>query len=804
MNTLKHSLQLLWKRPGFALLVVLILGFGIGINTAVFSLVDAIVLHPLPYPDADRLVFAWAGDGTVPFSYPNFVDLRDGVASLEGASVFVPISVLMGEEDAERLPGELVSGDFFGLFRVTPVRGRVFTAEEEKDDGTRVALISYALWQRRFSGAEDVVGKTLLINSEQVTVVGILPEGFRGVTGKADLWLPVGMLKIAIAQLAQFDPLPYRGVRWHAVVGRLKAGVTPEAVSAELAAWSHRMAEEYPEPNDDLKARVVPMAEQLVGGLKAPLLLLQAAVAFVLLIACTNLANMLLARALERQRELAIRSALGASRSGLMAQLLAETMVLALLGGALGVLLTFSLTKVMSRALTGQIPGYVHIGVNPSVLLFTLAVSLVTGLVVGLLPALRFTRPELTTWLKEGGATTVGTAGQLIRNALVVVEVAVAMLLLVGSLLLMQGFQRLQDLDTGFTPENRVEAHLDLPSTRYTDAQVLVAADQLISTLEGNAAVRSAAVGSDLPLGDLGTVIGMTIEGFDPAPEDTVKVHQHSVSPGYFRTLGIELKKGRTFTTQDSPEAPLVAVVSEGFAQHFWPGEDPMGKRVKYGNLTEESPWISIVGVVGNVRYRDLLQDPSDSLELYQPFAQSPAISFYVVAHTELAPEGLVGQIRQMLQGQYPGVPVYDVATLPQKVRDATATMRLASNLMGFFAFAALVLAGIGLYAVIAYSVRQRRREMGIRMALGARSRGVALLVLRRGFLLTVAGLALGAVPAYFAARALAGKFFGVEIGDPSVWAGVALLLLAASILASLLPAWAASRIQPVQILRQE
>lgn len=807
-----NALRQTFRRPGFVLLTVLILALGIGGSTAVFSVVRSLVLAPLPFEDPEGLVFVWEGGGKEkgelnPFSYPNFLDLRRSVSGLEEISVFInPTYSLTGEETSERVAGELVSGTYFEILRVAPKLGRPFGPDEESRDDAGVAIISHSLWQRRFGGEGATVGKDLEVNGEKLTVIGIMPDGFRGITGSAELWLPAGLHKLAVPELEKIDPMLERDRRWHAVIGRLAPGVTPERIGLELDAWSRQMTEAYPGANTNLAAQVVAMDEQLFGSFRAPLIVLQFAVFFVLLIACTNIANMQMVRAFERQRELAIRSALGATRSRLVGQLLVEAMLLAVLGGLAGIVLAVLLVQVLAASLADQMPSYLQIGTDGTVLVFAVLMAAVTGLVVGVLPAFRFSRPELVAWLKDSSqATTLGASGHRSRNLLVMVEIALAVVLLVSSILLIQSFEKMKSLDPGFAADQRVVGRLDLPARSYTEKEILALADDLQQTLGANAAIRSLALASDIPLGDRQTAAGMTIEGFTPPPpDDTVDVYLHVVTSALFPTLEIPLLSGRLFDTRDHLDSERVGVVSETMAKRFWPGEDPLGKRLRMGDLESEEPWISVIGVVGDVRYRDLLEEPDQSApDLYLAFAQQPAVSFVMVAHTDLPAGSLAGEVRRMLRQRYPGIPVYNVSTLEAEIEDSTSSMQLASVLMGLFGIVALVLSGLGLYAVISYSVRQREREFGIRMAIGARASDVLWQVVRGGVILTLVGLLVGTVLAFLAAQVLASSFFGVSATDPVAWGIVLLLLLVTALLATAIPAWSASRYEPVEVLRE-
>jgi len=826
---LRHSVRMLRHAPGFTALAVTILALGIGANTAIFSLVNAVLLRPLPFPEADRLVFAWSrsqerepgsgpGQGSEQgqerrsVSYPDFLDWqRESRAFSELAAFSNPTCTLQGgtggEESSERIPGELVSASYFSLLGVSAAVGRTFLPEEDLVPGTnRVVVISHALWQRRFGRDPALVGRPLMLNGHSYEVIGIAPPSFRGITGQAEVWMPMILQAEVIPELAELDPVHRREVRWHAVLGRLASGMDRERATSELGALARRLQAEYPDSNNNLGGvTLVPLGEQLFGSFRLPLLLLLGAVILVLSIACANLANLQLARSLTRQQEVAVRTALGARRGRLMGQLLEENLILALLGAAVGIALAALLVAGLSSALAAQLPNYIAPGLDGRVLAFALLLSLGTSLSFGLFPALRVTKVEVATWLRNSSrGSTGGAGGHRARDFLVGFEMAIALVLLIFAGLLIRGLYQVRTLDLGFDPGNRLSLRLDLPVGEYSGGEIAALGHRLLGEIGALPGIATVALASDVPFDDRESAIRITIEGYEPPPpEEAVRVYEHRITPGFFNGLGIHLVAGRDFTAADGEGGAPVAIVSQSMARRYWPGEDPLGKRLKKGRRSVSEPWHTVVGVVEDSRYRTLLADPNRDPDVYFPFFQAPLPSFALLASTRLPPESLVGTLRTKMQELYPSLPVYNVSTLEERVAAEASNSRLTALLMMLFATVALGLTTLGLYGLVAYSVRQRTRELGIRLALGATPGAIERLVVWEGFRVALPGAGAGLLLALAATRLLGGLLYGISATDPLIFLAITVILIAVALLASFLPARQAARVSPVVSLRR-
>ena len=804
---LRFALRLLRRSPGFTAVALLVLALGIGANTAIFSLVRAVV-DPLPYAASERLYFLWSaaeGEGLErrSVSHPDFLDWRREVRSWEAISGFANPTYTVGRgEEVERVKGELVSAEYFRLLVVDPLRGRTFSAEEDQAPGQPVAMIGHAFWQSRLGGAGDVLERTLWINAQEHDIVGVLPAGFQGVTGQAEIWLPLSRQAVAIPELSGHDPAHRRDLRWHAVVGRLKEGVGAAEAAAELRTVAAALALEYPATNADTSALIVPMAEQLVGDLRPATLVLLGAVVFVLLIACANLANLLLARALARRRETAVRLALGASRFRLARQWLVESTVLAVAGGVLGLALAFLGLRLLAVVLAPSLPSYLRLELDPWVLVFTLALTLLTGVVLGLAPALAASGIDPQDQLKEeSGGNSGGRGRNLGRAALLVAEVALAVVLLVATGLMIRGFQSLERFDPGFVPEDRLALRFDLSPEDYPAPRIVAATRELEARIAALPSVEAVARASDIPFGDRSSANFAVIEGYDPpGPEEEVRIYQHMVGPGYFETLGIGLSRGRGFTSADDLDGRAVVVVSATMAERYWPGEDPIGRRLKLGRVGQAEPWAEVVGVVEDVHHRDLLNDPNADPDAYFPFDQHPAPSLALLVHSRT---GTFDEVRRELEAFLPGSPLYDAASLGERLAEETFNLRFGARLMSLFALLALALAGTGVYGVMAYTTRQRTRELAIRLALGASRGGVVRLAVVQGLRLAVVGVLLGLLGAPALTGVLASLLPGVRAVEPLVFGTIGLLLLAVALLATYVPARRAGRIDPVRALKE-
>ncbi len=810
LSDVRYAGRLMWKTPAFSLVAIATLALGIGANTAIFSVVNAALLSPLPFPESDRLVAVWT---TVQreaverrgSSYPDYRDLRDRSQSFDAFAAWANDSLTLASAGsaAQQVQAELVSAPYFAMLGATPVAGRTFTDAEDREKGAHaVAVISYAFWQRQFAGTASAVGSVVRLNDRPVTIVGVLPRGFAGLNDNTDVWLPMAMLELT--QPARF--YDQRGARWHQIVARLKPGVSIQQASADVAAVARQLEQAYPDSNARYSAAVFSLKSETVGQLRPLLMTLLGAVAFVLLIACVNLANLLLARATARQRETAIRAALGADRWRLMVQFVAEGILLSLVGAAAGVLLAmWSVDAIV--AFTAGLPSFVHPHLDWRVLGFVLVVTCGVGLLLGLLPALQGSRADLNDVLKEGGrGASAGRLRTRLRSTLVVAEVALSLLLLIGAGLMVRTFMNLQAVDVGFRPERAVVMQLALPA-KYTNERLAQAADELTKRIAAVPGVRAAAIGSDAPFnGSSSATIVMPEAREIGTPERGARVYVHWVTPRFFDTIGVPMLNGRNFDDRDTTSAPRVAVVSRRFAAKAWPEGDAIGRRFRVGR-NQTGDWITVVGVSGDVRYRSVIADATRAPEdpdIYFPYAQAPQRTVALLAAGAGDPTALVTPVRNALLAFDRDIPVYSESTMSGLVANQTLSYRVSAGIMSLFGVIALLLAGIGVYGLINYSVAQRRQEIGVRVALGASRREVYALVLKDAMMLTLGGLAIGMTTAVFAARLIRTQLYGVTSTDPLTYAAIAGLLIVVAIAATLLPARRAARVNPVVALRAD
>jgi predicted permease len=818
MDTLWQDLRCaarsLAKSRGFTAVAVFTLALGIGANTAIFSVVNAALLRPLPYPHPERLVTLWesVGAGANPVAYPNYLDWRAQnhvFDELAAYSVVDDLNLVAGGK-AERLIGEVVSDSYFPLLGVKTAIGRTFLPEENQTPMTKpVALIGYGLWQRQFGADPAVIGKTAIINEAAYTIVGVMPPGFRGLRGHAELWIPMMMRDAAWPQAAQFDFLHNRDIHWHRVVGRLKPGITLERARADMEAIGARLAAAYPQENRDRGVGLAPAQARMVSDLRSPLYVLLGAVGFVLLIACANVANLFLVRASGREREIAVRVALGAGRGRLLRLMLTEGVLLGLVGGLLGVALSYGGVQLLAALFADRLPGFVEIQVDAVVLAFTLVISVTTGTLLALVPALRATRVNLNDALKEGAKGSAGLHGQRVGGALVISEVALALVLMVGAGLLLRSFERLLRVNPGFRADHLLTLRFDLPNQKYSGQARQAVAQQIVERAGAIPGVESAAITYTDPYIWDGINRGFSVEGHAPidnAESDTV--YYHEVTPNYFHTMDVPILAGRDFYAQDAAQAPHVVMVNEAFARHFWPGESAIGKRIKYGPLEQNDPkygWMPVVGVVANTKFSSLQQDANAAPLIYGPVMQSEVIiNLSLLVRTKTDPLSMADSMRRVIQGFDSDMPVYSVASLEERIAGQAAGTRSYAVLLGLFAALALVLSAVGIYGVMAYGVARRTHEVGIRMALGAQPRDVLRLVARRGLALTLAGIGIGLAAAVALTRLMSSLLFGVTPTDAVTFAAVAALLAAVALLASYLPARRATRVDPLVALRYE
>ena len=802
---MRFALRSLLKAPAFAAVAIATLALGIGATSTVFSVVNGVLLKPLPYPESERLVIVlennlkkgWDKFG---ISAPNFVDWHARARSFDGISAFSETSFnLTGTGEPERLGGARVTEGFFDVLRLTPTLGRSFAPDEFAAGKDRVAILSYGLWQRRFGGSRSVLGRAITMNGESYTIVGVMPPDVAFPSRETLLWTPL---------VFDAGSLASRGGHWLAAIARLKSGVTLEGATAEMKSLAAQLEKEYPEAQTGWGAAAWSLHELVVGDVRPALVVLFGVVGLVLLIACANVASLLLARGAARRREVAIRSAIGASASQIVRQLLAESLMLGLLGGGLGLVIAVWGVDLLHAVRPDGLPRVDSITVDGAVLGFTILVSVVTGLAFGLLPAMQLARPNLSGTLREEGGrgASLGRAGQRVRSALVVGEVALSLVLLVGAGLMAKSFLKLREVNPGFAPERTLTAAISLPQAKYDSSHKRAEfARQALERLAGQPGVRAAAVASPLPMSGNDRILAFVIEGRPPlAAGETPSAIHAAVSTSYFGAMRIPLTKGREFTDQDRRGVPQVVIVSESFVKKFFPNQDPIGQQLRIGNTS--GPLNEIVGVVGDVKHYSLRDDSQAAM--YQPYAQTSPSSLSIVVRAAGRPEELTAVVRREVRAVDPDLPLTSVRTLDELLASTVAPQRFNAALITGFAGLALLLAAIGLYGVVSYTVAQQTHEFGIRMALGAERGHVLRQVMGRAMRLAVAGVAIGLVGAFgltqLAERKLAAFLYGVSATDPTTFAALAALLTGIALFASYVPARRATKVDPVVALRNE
>ena len=807
MQDVRHAVRMLLKNPGFTIVAVIAVALGIGANSAMFSVINAVLLRPLPYHEPDRLVTIWEESPQrdmyeIPVSLANFRDWEDQNNVFEHISVYTFTNLnLSGAGEPEQLLAVRSSANLFSLIGAAPLLGRPFVPEEDNEGASRVVILSQGLWQRRFSSDSGIVGRSLTLNNQSYTVVGVMPANFQfpigfGYLGKVlndpvDLYVP----------LAAASKEAVRGSFAFFSIGRLKPGVSIDQARAEMTAIESRLEQQYP-ANTGIGINLIPTHEQTVKEIRPALLVLLGAVAFLLLIACTNIANLLLARAASREREIAIRTALGASRLRVLRLLLTESVILSLAGGCLGLLLALWGTDALMALAPDNIPRLNEVGVDGRVFGFTLAVSLLTGIVFGLIPAIHASKPHLNEALKEGSrGSTGGVAGKRIRSILVAVEVALSLVLLIGAGLMIRSFSRLHQMNLGFDPDNVVALNVSLSRSKYPEARQRVAFFQAaLERLQSLSGVQSAGATSGLPLTLSVSGSDFRIEGRpEPEPGKEMIINTRSVSPGYFGTLGIPLIKGRDFSDRDNSDDSRVAVINSDLARIYFHDEDPLGKRITFD---EGASWLSIIGIIDDVKQLGL--DSSAKPEVYFPYPQAAGPSMSIVVRTASNPLSLVAAMKDQIQEIDKDLPVAGVKTMGQLLSESVSGRRFNMLLLTIFAGVALVLAAVGIYGVLSYSVSQRTHEIGIRMALGAQTSEVLKLVVGQGMLLTLAGLSAGVVASLFLTRLMSSMLFGVTATDPTTFVAVSVLLAGVAVGACFMPARRAAKVDPMVALRYE
>ena len=823
---LRYAVRAMLKSPGFTAVAIVSLALGIGANTSIFSVVNTLLLKPLPYKDPDQLAQVFrqteeSGKGIEAselWSYPKFAALRDNNDSFEQvAAVSNQNFAVTDSQNPERLSTEMVSASYFPMLGVEASIGRTFTAEEDQTPGANpVALIGHGVWQRRFGSDSSVIGKTISLNKVPLTIVGVLPDGFKGQKGTAEVWVPMMMAP----QLTFPRRLAVAFAHWTEVIGRLKPGITMPQAQNEMGIVAAKIVEAIPVPaqlagklpSESIKLTSLKEAK-LDPAIGRSFLVLFGAVGFVLLIACVNIANLLLGRSVSRQREIAIRMALGASRRRLIRQLLTESVLLAFAGGLAGLLVALWGVEVLSTfkpAAQLQHGSYINVldfsksNIDGQVLAFNLLLSVLTGVVFGLLPALQASRADVSGALKEG-ATGFGekartTRGLSPRNVLAMSEIALALVLLIGAGLMIRSLGRLQALQIGFSPDRVMTMRVDLP--KYKPEAEVTFDEQLLARVSALPGVESATVASATPLSNNSAGTIMRIKEQPEGQMDEMGVGLQSVGPDYFKTLRVPLLRGRTFNEQDRVGAKLVAIINESTARKFWPDQDPIGKEIWLGIGWERNEYGEIIGIVGDVKYGKV--EEGFKPQVYLPYTQPTEPASFVMVRTANDPTQIVSAVRREILSLDKNVPIFDVRTMEDRSADATSRTRFSALLLGIFSSLALVLASVGIYGVMSYAVSGRTREIGVRMALGAQPWNVLSLVMRDGIMVTVAGVALGLAGAFAATRVLGSQLYGVATTDAVTFASVSLFLAAVSLLASYFPARRAMKVDPMVALRYE
>jgi putative ABC transport system permease protein len=804
LQDLRYAFRLLAKSPSFSAIAILTLALGIGANTAIFSVVNGVLLRPLAFRDSGRLVIVEEKSSfpVISTSYENYVDWRGQSRCFESLEATRGTTItLTGAGEPERLDARMVTAALFPLLGVNAHIGRTFRADEDRAAGPPVVLLSYGLWQRRFGGASDVLGKSIDLDSRPYTIVGVLPSGFE-LLQPADVFVPFTPWAITLPQDRNWHP----GI---IVIGRLKPGITREQAHTEMLGITKRLEQQYPEYNTGTSADVVPLREQMVQNVRAGLILLLGAVSFVLLIACANVANLLLARAASRGKEVAIRISMGASRARIVRQLLTESVLLALFGGFLGLVLAWASLGPLLKISEGTVPQVFSMGLDHSVFAFTILVSVITGLIFGIAPALRTTKLGLRETLSEGSrGSTAGPRHRQLSGALISIEIALAMFLVIGSGLLLRSFSRMQEIPVGFQADHLLVADLPLSKSAYAKPEQRYGFyDRLIEHARTLPGVRAAAAASVLPVSGGGGLIQFNITGHPPkTPHDYVAAGYRAVTANYFETLGIPLLQGRLISSADNEINPSVVVINATMARVYFANENPVGKRVQIGAVPDNQiPSMEIVGVVGDVT-RGLGLEPG--AEMYIPYRQLdqllPVFQMSVVLRTSGDPLLQAAALRSTLSGIDPAQPLVKVRTMEDNMAATVAQPRFRTWLIGIFAALALTLTAIGIYGVMSYSVTQRTSEIGIRVALGAQSFDVLRIVIGEGLRFALVGIAAGLAGGLILTRLLASFLYGTSTSDPLTFLGVALLMIAISIAACFFPARRATRIDPVIALRYE
>jgi putative ABC transport system permease protein len=811
LQDIRYGLRMLAKSPGFSAVAILTLALGIGANTTIFSVVNAVLLRPLPFSEPERLVSAFGIDARNnehgrPLSYPDFADLRKQNRTMDSMAANTEMGFTLTEAgEPLNLRAEAVSADLFTVLRAAPLLGRTFVSTEDQP-GTRVVILGHGLWKDRFGADLNIAGKSIKLDGNMYTVVGVMPADFQFPVNAEprDLWTTMAVMMTP--GLGDDKPISeQRGAHFLAAIGRLKPAVTLQQANEDAAAVAAGLEKQFPDTNGHLSLGLQPQIEALVGDVRPVLLMVLGAVAFLLLIACANTANLLLARAAGRQREMAIRVSIGAGRSRILRQLLTESILLSLAGGTLGLLIAVWGTKLFANLTTVPIPRLRAAEVDLRVLGFTLGVSLLTGLLFGLAPALHSLRFDLFRSLKEGGRNATGSTGHArLRNLLVVFEVSLSVVLLIGASLLLESMLHLLHESPGFDPRGVLSFNINLPDVRYgRPEQSILFYKQLLERVRAVPGVKIASGVLPLPLANDNIRTTFEIDGRPVAKSDEPRTYFRSIDLDYFQTMRIPLVAGREFTDRDTRDAPQVVIINQTLAHKFFPDESPIGKHIKPGT-SDSGPakMREIVGVVGDVKHRTLWRDPDP--ESYVPYDQVALGQMYLVIRTDGDPLSLVPAMRAQVRSLDAELPVYDAKTLDDYVAASLASRKFISILCGVFAAVGLLLAVVGLFGVMSYTVSQRTHELGVRVAVGAENSDILKLILNQGMAMTLAGIGLGLLGTFAISRVLTSQLFGITPTDPLTFLGVAVLLAGVAFAACYLPARRATRVDPMVALRYE
>lgn len=812
MNTFLQDLRLgtrmLFKHPSFSAVAVLTLALGVGANTAIFSVVNGVLLRPLPYAQPERLVQFWEtnplkGWTQATVAPANLFDWQKRNQSFEDIAAYMGADTkeaglsnmfLTGGDEPERLRGLYVTGNLFSVLGVDAARGRTLSEEETWAGNHRVVVLSHSLWQRRFGGDPSIVGQTISLNGTNRTVVGIMPEGFYFPTREVELWTPMGWEQSQIATL--------RRPHFLRAIGRLKSGVSSEQARADMTLIAGALEGEYPDTNTKMGVGLGPLHDWIVGDSRPALLVFLAAVGLVLLIACANVANLLLARAEARRKEMAIRAALGAGRGRIIRQLFTESLVLALLGGAIGVLVAVWAKELLLAIAPRGIPRLDEVKLDGATLGFTLVITLLAALVAGLLPAIQVSRHDLTDTLREGQKGSGGSRRARLRSVLVVSEVALSFMLVIGAGLLIRSFARLVQVDPGCDPANVLTLSVELRGSKYPEGRQAIEffeqAERRLGALPG---VESVGASTRLPLQGYNWTGDATVDGREP--DDYLREVRHKqMTSGYLRTMRIPLLNGREYDDRDTATSPPVIVVNDVFARWAYPNQDPIGKRVKFSKPTIESPWYSIIGVARGEKQDGLNKEVKP--EVYEIHRQNAQSRMMLAVRTTGDPMKLAGAVREEIRAMDRDLPPFDIRPMTEVLNLSLATQRFTMLLLGIFAALALSLAAIGIYGVIAYSVTQRTHEIGIRRALGAGTSDVVKMIAREALVLAGSGIVVGVAASIAVTRLISGLVFGVSVTDPTTFVAVAVLLAAVAFIAAFVPARRAIKVDPMIALRYE